>query len=375
MTKRDYYEILGINKNASKDEIKKTYKKLALKYHPDRNKEKGAEEKFKEISEAYAVLSDDTKKQQYDTYGHAGFDQRYSQEDIFRGADFGSVFEDLFGESSNIFDMFFGGNFNRGRRQRRGNDLQYNLTIDFEEAAFGIDKEVTINKDIECSKCQGSGAEHGELEQCSTCQGSGMQKRTQRTPFGMFQTTTTCGNCNGEGEVSKKVCLNCNGNGVEKKSKKIKIKIPKGIDNGQFLRIRGEGQDIKNGSSGDLIVVVNVKAHKYFTRDENNIHLDFPISFSQAALGDEVKVPTLEKEVKMKIPSGTQSHTLFRLKGKGIEDVNGYGKGDEFVRVIVKTPSKTNKKQKELFDSLAKENKEKLKIEKGFLDKVKDVFG
>ena len=271
--------------------------------------------------------------------------------------------------------MFFGGNFNRGRRKRRGNDLQYNLTIDFEEAAFGLNKEVTLNKDIECSECQGSGAEHGELEQCNDCKGSGAQRRTQRTQFGMFQTKTTCRNCNGEGQVAKKVCLNCNGNGVEKKPKKIKIKIPKGIDNEQFLRIRGEGQDIKNGDSGDLLVVVSVKPHKYFTRDENNIHLDFPISFSQAALGDEVKVPTLEKDVKMKIPSGTQSHTLFRLKGKGIEDVNGYGKGDEFIRVIVKTPSKTSKKQKELFDSLAKENKEKLKIEKGFLDKVKDVFG
>jgi len=374
MAKRDYYDILGINKSASKDEIKKAYKKLALKYHPDRNSGKDAEEKFKEISEAYAVLSDDSKRQQYDTFGHAGFDQRYTQEDIFRGADFNDIFEDLFGESSNIFDMFFGRGFG-GKRQRKGNDLQYNLSIEFEEAVFGATKEIIINKDVKCEHCNGTGAEHGELKQCDVCHGSGLQRRTQRTPFGIFQTQTTCRNCNGEGEVAKKACIHCNGYGIEKKSKEIKIKIPKGINEGQFLRIKGEGQHIKNGISGDLFVVINIKPHKFFTREENNVYMEFPISFSQAALGDEIKVPTLYGEVKMKIPSGTQSHTLFRLKGKGIEDVNDNSVGDQYVRIILKTPSKLNKKQKELFDELSKENKEKLKIEKSLLDKVKDVFG
>ncbi len=375
MAKRDYYEILGISKNASKDEIKRAYKKLALKYHPDRNPSKDAEEKFKEISEAYAVLSDDTKRQQYNIFGHAGFDQRYTQEDIFRGADFSNIFEDIFGESFDIFDMFFGRGFGRHRRQRKGNDIQYDLTIDFEESAFGATKEISIKKDSECSHCNGTGAEDGKLTECDNCDGTGLQRRTQRTPFGYFQTTTTCRNCNGEGKVARKICLNCNGYGIEKKSKKIKIKIPKGINNGQFLRVTGEGQDIKDGSPGDLFVVINVKPHKFFTREDNNIYLDFPISFSQAALGDEIKIPTLYGDVKMKIPTETQSHTLFRLKGKGIEDVNGHSIGDQLVRIIVKTPTKLSKKQRELLQELAKESKEELKIEKGFFDKVKDVFG
>tara|TARA_Y100000310_G_scaffold345729_1_gene468932 strand:- start:12525 stop:13637 length:1113 start_codon:yes stop_codon:yes gene_type:complete len=370
MTKKDYYEILGVKKGSSKDEIKKSYKKLAMKYHPDVSKDKDSEAKFKEISEAYAVLSDDTKKQQYDSFGHAGFDQRYSQEDIFRGADFGSIFEDLFGGNFGGFDSFFGGG-----RQRKGHDLEKSMTINFEEAVFGAEKEITVKKYSECDSCKGTGAKDSKLIECPVCHGEGHSKRTQRTPFGVFQTTTNCRNCNSSGEVPKDLCSNCHGYGVENKSDEIKVKIPKGIDDEQILKIKGEGEYLKNGIPGDLFLHINVKQHKIFTRKENDIYLDFPISFSQAALGDEVEIPTLDEEVKMKIPQGTQSHTLFRLKNKGVEGLNGYGQGDQFVRVIVKTPSKLDKQQKEFFDKLAKENKEKLKIEKGFFDKVKDVFG
>src|SRR3989344_3829562 len=294
MTKRDYYDILGISKNASKEEIKKAYKKLAMKYHPDVSKEKDSSEKFKELSEAYAVLSDDQKRSTYNQFGHDGFDQRYTQEDIFRGFDFSSVFDEIFGESfsgDSIFDMFFGSD--RRARRRKGNDLRYDLTIDFEDAAFGTKKEITINKDAICDSCNGTGAEHGNMVNCDACNGRGVVTRTQRTPFGMFSTSTTCRNCHGQGQIAKNDCKTCRGRGIVKESKKIKVTIPAGINNGQFLRLRGEGEAVKDGINGDLFVVVNVKPHKFFTRDENDLHLEVPISYSQAVLGTSIEVPTL----------------------------------------------------------------------------------
>ncbi|MBI2110768.1 molecular chaperone DnaJ, partial [Candidatus Woesearchaeota archaeon] len=314
MTKRDYYEILGISKAASLDEIKKAYKNLAKKYHPDISKDKNTEEKFKEISEAYAVLSDNTKRSQYDQFGHAGFYQRYTQEDIFRGFDF-NIFDEIFGRHSgfdDVFDMFFG----RSRqRQRRGSDLRYDLEISLKEAAFGTEKAITLEKELQCNSCKGTGAKDGILEECSKCDGSGQFTQTKRTPFGIFTTSAPCNKCQGSGQVIQDPCSECRGKGLLKKNKKIEVKIPAGVDTGTQLRLKGEGEAVRNGITGDLYVYLFVKKDDTFERRGNDLYTIIPITFSQAALGGSVKVPTLEKEVEMKIPSGTQSETLFRLKG------------------------------------------------------------
>ena len=365
MTKRDYYEILNVNKNASKEEVKKAYKKLALQHHPDKG---GDAEKFKEISEAYAVLTDDTKRQQYDQFGHAGFDQRYSQEDIFKNVNFDDIFSEVFGRSgNNIFDMFFGG----GRRERRGNDLRYDLEISFEEAAFGTEKKIKIPRLIECDECGGTGAENKKTVKCSSCNGTGQIRKTTRTPFGMFSQVGVCKECEGSGETAKANCKSCRGTGLREDAKEVNIKIPAGVDNGNRLRINGKGEAIKNGESGDLYIFLTVRPHEIFEREGNNIHLNIPISFSQAALGDEITIPTLKEKIKIKISAGIQSGTILRLKDKGIE--NSYNNGDQYIHVIVKTPSKLSSKQKKLLTELAKENKEKLRIEKGFFDKIKDI--
>ncbi len=366
MTKRDYYEILGISKTSSKEEIKKAYKKLALQYHPDKG---GDAEKFKELSEAYAVLTDDVKRQQYDQFGHVGFDQRYSQEDIFRNVNFDDIFSEIFGgRSGGIFDMFFGGG---GHRERRGNDLRYDLEISFEEAAFGSEEKIRIPRLIECDECEGTGAEHKETTTCSKCNGTGEIRKTTRTPFGMFSQVSTCRECEGTGEVAKSRCKTCRGSGLREDNMDVNIKIPSGVENGNRLRIRGKGEAIKNGAPGDLYIFLTVKPHDIFEREGNDIHLNIPISFSQAALGDEVNVPTLDGRTKIKIPSGTQGGTVFRLIEKGIK--NTYEKGDLYIHIIVKTPTKLNSNQKFFFKELAKENKEKLKIEKGFFEKIKDI--
>lgn len=373
MTKKDYYEILGVGKNAGKDEIKKAYKKLAVKYHPDSSGEKATEEKFKEISEAYAVLSDNEKRKIYDSYGHAGFDQRYSQEDIFRNVDFNSIFNDVFGDESpfggsSMFDMFFGGG--RGRRKRRGNDLKYNLTIDFDDAVNGAEKSIEIEKETTCKACNGTGARNGELERCSKCNGTGRFSRTQRTPFGIFTQSGTCSECNGQGKTAKAECKECGGYGIVDEEKKIKIKIPAGIDEGQMLKVHGEGQVVKNGDPGDLYVVIDIKEHEFFKRDGNDLHVEIPISFTQAALGDEIDVPTLNGSTTIKIPAGTQTETVFRLRDKGISEMHGNGKGDLFAKVVVKVPKSLSRKQRELLIDFARENKEKLRFEKGFLDRI-----
>ncbi|MBI2106999.1 molecular chaperone DnaJ [Candidatus Woesearchaeota archaeon] len=363
-TKRDYYEILGVSKTTSKEDIKKAYKRLALEHHPDKG---GDAEKFKEISEAYAVLSDDTKKQQYDQFGHAGFDQRYSQEDIFRNVNFDDIFGEVFGRRGDIFDMFFGGN-----RERRGNDLRYDLDISFEDAAFGVEKKIKIPRLINCDSCDGTGADKGHLIKCGYCNGTGQTRKTTKTPFGIFSHVATCRECEGYGEIAKSKCKECNGTGLIEDDKTLNIKIPAGVENGNRIRVTNAGEAIKNGKSGDLYIYLTVKPHEIFERKGSDIYLQMPLSFSQAALGDEIKVPTLEGSVKMNIPAGTQTGTTFRLRDKGVE--TSRGQGDQYVNVIVKTPTKLNVKQKKLLKEFAAENKETLKIEKGFFEKIIEGF-
>jgi len=352
MTKRDYYETLGISKNASKEEIKKSYKNLAKKYHPDITKDKSTEEKFKEVSEAYAVLSDDQKRAHYDQFGHDGFDQRFSREDIFRDFDF-DIFRDFgFGDFDNIFDMFFG----RGprRAKRRGANLRYDLDISFEEAAFGVNKEIKFPGHSICNSCNGTGAEDNSFEDCKTCNGSGQIRRTMRTPFGVIQQTMTCNKCQGEGKTIKKFCTICKGQGVLEKQKIVEIKIPAGVDNGNQIRIPDEGEIGEDNIPGDLYVVIHVHPHKLFQREDFDLYLDYPIPFSKAALGGIVEVPTLEKKIELKIPPGTPSHTVFRLKNQGIKKLHGFGKGDQYVRVIINVPKSLSRKQKKLLEEFDK---------------------
>ena len=345
MSKKDYYGVLGVSKSDSKDAIKKVYKKLALKYHPDRapeEKKEEYEEKFKEISEAYAILSDEDKRKQYDSLGHGAFDQRYSQEDIFRGSDISSILRDLFGSS------FSGGS----GESNFGEDLQYGLTIDFEEAAFGCEKEIEIKRNILCDLCEGTGAEDKRLEKCNKCNGEGRVAVNLKTHFGIFRQAIICSKCAGDGNIPKQKCRECNGKGIISKRKKIKIGILQGIDNGQILRVGGEGNAIKYGENGDLLIVINVRPHKFFTREGDDIYLEFPISFSQAALGCKVSVPTLSGSTKIKIHAGTESGTILRLRGGGVKNVSAYRIGDQFINLKVKTPKKLSRRQKKLFMEL-----------------------
>lgn len=359
----DYYNILGVSKNVGKEDLKKAYKDLAKKYHPDVNKDKGAEDKFKKISEAYAVLSDDVKRQQYDQFGSEGFHQRYSYEDIFRGFDIDDIFGDMFDGSP--FEMFFGGG---RKRQRRGRDLRYDLEISFEEATFGCTKEVEIKKLDSCDECNGSGSKDGKLDICNECDGTGQVRVSRRTPFGNLTQITTCNICNGEGKSIKNPCKKCEGSGRITKGKKIKINIPAGVDNESQLRVsRGGETGVRGSTTGDLYVVIHVKESEIFERDGYDIYLEVPISFSQAALGDEVKVPTLEKEVTFKIPAGTQPGTKFKLAGKGIPYLDGYGRGDEFVIARVVTPKSLSKEQKKLLEELKKTEEKK-----SLIDKIKE---
>ncbi|MBS3151046.1 molecular chaperone DnaJ [Candidatus Woesearchaeota archaeon] len=355
MTKRDYYEILGVSKNSGRDEIKRAYKKLALQYHPDKG---GDAEKFKEISEAYAVLSDDNKKSQYDQFGHAGFDQRFSQEDIFRNADFSSIFDEIFGNSGfsfggNIFDTFFGRQRYRG--EERGDDLSHEISIEFEDAVNGIEKEIKIPVTEACNACRGSGAENDDFETCSECNGIGQVRKTKRTVFGVFSSISVCSECEGEGHIIKNKCRECKGAGTISEMRKLKIKIPAGIDNGNQIRLKGKGNaNIKGKNPGDLYVIVKVKSHEFFRRDGYDLHLETPISFYLAAAGGEIKVPILNGSATLKIPSGTKSGTVFRLKEKGIKYLNEDEIGDEYVKVAIEVPKSLNSKQKKLlqeFDS------------------------
>ncbi|RLE37976.1 molecular chaperone DnaJ [Candidatus Woesearchaeota archaeon] len=360
MTK-DYYKILGVDKNASKDEIKKAYKRLAKKYHPDLNKDPGAADKFKEINEAAAVLSDDKKRQQYDQFGDADTYKRASGFD-FSGFDFGGFDFRNFGfDFDEIFDTFFGG----GRRARhgpsRGADLVTKVTITLEEAAVGVKKTISIPRLETCDSCHGSGAEKAsDIVTCNQCNGTGVIRRTQRTPFGIFSTQTTCNKCYGEGKVTEHLCDVCDGTGRVKKTSKVELKIPAGVDTGTKLRIRGEGEaGQKGGPRGDLIVITEIQPHKIFERHGNDIYVEVPISFVQACLGDEIEVPTLKGKTKLKIPKGTQTNTIFRLKGKGIPNLHSFGSGSELIKIIVVTPEKLTKKQVKLLKDFEKESGEK----------------
>ncbi|MAG47308.1 molecular chaperone DnaJ [archaeon] len=375
MTKNDYYEILGVNKDSSKEEIKKAYKKLAKKYHPDLNKEEEASEKFKEISEAYAVLSDDDKKQTYDNYGHDGFDQRYSQEDIFRGADFDSIFQDIFrgqGGFGGIFDNIFGG----GRQRTKGNDLSFNLEISFKEAALGVKKKIKLPKKVKCEDCEGTGAKNGKLTTCNVCKGNGQVRRVTRIAFGAFTQVSTCYNCKGYGKMAKEKCGSCK-DGLIEKVKEITINIPEGVDDGNTLRVENEGEEVRGLEAGDLYVVINVDEDDVFERKGSDLFLDYYISFPQAVFGTTLSVPTLKDKIKVKVPSGTQSGTVFRVKDSGVKNLNGYGSGDLYVKTNVKTPTKLSSKQSKLLKDFSTDRKEKVEFGKkdvGLFDKIKDIF-
>jgi molecular chaperone DnaJ len=367
--KRDYYEVLGVSKNASKDEIKDAYRKLAMQYHPDRNKAPDAEEKFKEISEAYAVLSDDQKRQQYDTLGHAGFDQRYSTEDIFRGADFESIFRDIGFGFGDLFRTFFGGGFGGGFRERinRGQDLVYDLKLTLEEAAKGVEKEILVPRTEKCDVCGGSGASPGTSPiTCPKCNGAGRVRNMRRSSFAMYVQVTPCSNCKGRGTLIESPCKKCRGSGLVKKRRKISVKVPAGIDEGYQLRLRGEGGVAANGGeSGDLYVLVHIVPHKLFMREGDDLWYILMIGYPQAALGAEVSVPTLDGQATVKIKPGTQAGEVIRLRGKGMPRFRGYGKGDLLVRVGVSVPEKLTSKQRALLEQLAEELGQDVKHKKG----------
>ena len=379
-TKRDYYDVLGVDKSADATAIKKAYRKLAMKYHPDKNPgDKEAEEKFKEINEAYEVLSDETKRRNYDQFGHEGVNgQGFGGAGGFGGQGFGG-FDDIFGD---IFGDMFGWGFSGGSRQRRrgperGADIKQRVNISFEEAAFGKKVQVKINRSEECDQCHGSGAKPGTSKKtCPTCHGSGQVQSVQRTPFGNIASTRTCSTCNGEGEVIDSPCSKCHGKGSIRKTKTIEVDIPAGIDNGQMIKLGGQGElGTRGGPRGDLYIEVNVQSHPLFTRDGYDVYLEMPITFAQATLGDKIQVPTLDGKVEYEVPEGTQTGTVFRLKGKGIPKLKSNVRGDQYVKVTVEIPKKLNEKQKELVREFAKEcGQEVHQRQKTLSDKIDNFF-
>jgi molecular chaperone DnaJ len=353
MSKRDYYEVLGVSKDASQEDIKKAYRKMARQYHPDVNKAADAEDKFKEAKDAYDVLSDDQKKATYDRYGHVDPNQGMGG---MGGQDFGGGFGD-------IFDMFFGGGGGNRRNPnapQRGNDLQYTMQIEFKEAVFGKETDLQIPRTETCDTCTGSGAKPGTKPQtCSTCNGSGQQEVVQNTAFGRIVNRRVCSSCNGQGRIIKDKCGTCHGSGKVKKQRTIHVKIPAGVDDGAQLRVSGEGESgTRGGPAGDLYVVIRVKAHEFFEREGDDIYCEIPLTFVQAALGDEIEIPTLTEKVKLKIPAGTQTDTYFRLKGKGVPRLRGYGQGDQHVKVVVVTPTTLTDEQKDLLRQFSNHNGE-----------------
>jgi len=355
---KDYYDILGLVKGAGDEEIKKSYRQLAMKHHPDRvesSKKKEAEEKFKKISEAYAVLSDPQKKQLYDQYGHAGIDSRYTTEDIFRGTDFSSFFGGGGGGISDIIDQLFGGSgfssSGRGSRRRAGDDMQLQVNITLEDVSIGVEKNITFNRYDQCGACKGSGAEPGSSkETCTTCRGSG---QVRAGLGGFINFAQACPSCGGEGKVIKNPCRACSGQGIKAGSKKLQVSIPKGVDTGSILRLKSEG-NFGDGGRGDVYVYINVRPHATFARDRDNIHCKVKIGALQAVLGTEIDVPTLYGKVEMKIPAGTQPSTVFRLKNKGVTNLRSRRIGDELVVVEINIPTKLSYQEKKLFKELAK---------------------
>ncbi len=372
--KRDYYEVLGVSKGASEDEIKKAYKKLARKYHPDMNPgDKEAEEKFKEVNEANEVLSDPEKKARYDQFGFAGVDPSYGAGAGGAGG-YGGGFD--FGDLGDIFGSFFGGGFGGGQTRRngpqRGESIRASVAVTFTEAAFGCEKEVSIERSEQCASCKGSGCAPGTTpEICPDCHGSGMVQVQQRTPMGVFASSRPCQRCRGTGKIIHQPCADCGGSGAVRKRKTIKVTIPAGIDHGQTISLRGQGNAGKNGGpAGDLLITVMVRPHELFRREGNDVFCEAPITFRQAVLGATLEIPTIDGPVKYDIPEGTQTGTVFRLRGKGIPALNGRGRGDQYVTVTIETPRNLNREQKEALkrfdETLGESSYEKRKSFFGF---------
>ena len=367
--KRDYYEVLGIQKGASEDEIKKAYKKLARKYHPDMNPgDKEAEEKFKEVNEANEVLSDPEKKARYDQFGFAGVDPNYGAG--AGGGAYGGGFD--FGDLGDIFGGFFGGGFGGGQRRnpnapQRGESIRASVSVSFTEAAFGCEKSVTLERSEQCPTCKGNGCAPGTTpEICPDCHGTGTVQTRRQTPMGVFASNGPCRKCGGTGRLIHQPCPDCRGTGAVRKRKTIKVNIPAGIDHGQTISLRGQGNAGRNGGpAGDLLITVMVQPHELFRRDGVDVFCEAPITFAQAVLGAELEIPTIDGKVKYSIPEGTQTGTVFRLKGKGIPVLNGRGRGDQYVTVTIETPRNLNKEQKEALrrfsETLGESNYEKRK--------------
>ncbi|HZS93127.1 MAG TPA: molecular chaperone DnaJ [Chloroflexota bacterium] len=373
-TKRDYYEVLGVARGVSEEELKRAFRKLARQYHPDVNKSPEAESRFKEIGEAYDVLSDPEKRRIYDQFGHAGLNsQGYGGFQGFEG--FGS-FADIFEQ----FDSFFGGAARAGSRRgpQRGADLRYDLEISFEEAAFGTEKTLDIPRQETCETCHGSGAAPNTQPQtCPQCNGTGEVRRVQQSVFGQFVNVTACSRCQGEGKIITTPCPECRGQGRVRKMRKLTVKIPAGVDNGQQIRLSGEGESgPKGGPPGNLYVVLEVRPHRIFKREGSDVFYELPISFAQAALGDEIEVPTIDGSEMLVVPGGTQTGKTFRLREKGIPHLRGMGRGDQYVTVRVSTPTQLSSRERQLFEELAKLEEHQIKPqERGFFDRVKDSLG
>lgn len=352
-SKRDYYEILGVPRNATKEEIKAAYRKLALQYHPDRNKSPDAEEKFKEISEAYAVLSDDEKRMQYDQFGHAGIDSRYTQEDLFRGVDFDEILREFgFGGFDSIFERFFFGS----EEARRGRDISAEVMVTLQDVDRGVTKQLQIERLQVCFTCHGSGAQPGTLvKTCNACGGKGKVQQVTSAGFARLVRVIQCPQCRGRGVLIQNYCKTCKGKGSVEVKRTLDIQIPAGVEDGTTLRLKGEGDQYdKDARPGDLYVVVRVKDDPRFKRNGADLYHDTQIGLIKAILGGSIKVPTLDGSVELRVPPGTQSGSIFRLKGKGLPKLNGWGRGDIYVRVTVKIPESLNQKQRELINELSK---------------------
>ncbi len=359
--KRDYYEVLGVERKATKEEIRKAYRKLALKFHPDRNKEADAAEKFKEVSEAYAILSDDEKRLQYDQFGHAGIHGRYSAEDIFGGINFEDILRSFglggrLGGVGSIFDFLMGRGGRRTSRRDQAIDLRYDMNITLKEAATGIEKEITLKRDEQCPKCGGTGGEPGTpLRTCSRCGGRGELRQVQQTMFGQVIRVATCPGCYGHGQTVETPCSECRGKRTVREKRNIRVQIPPGVESGSMLRLRDQGASQEGGKPGDLYVVVHIKPDKIFQRVGDDILMELPISITQATLGTELEIPTLLSKAKLKIPAGTQPDTILRLRGQGMPRVRWRGNGDQLIRIKVDVPKKLNKHQRDLLEQLADE--------------------
>lgn len=373
--KRDYYEVLGVNRNATSDELKKAYRKLALQYHPDRNSnDPTAEEKFKEATEAYEVLSDSKKREAYDRFGHqgvqGGFQGGFNPETF-------ADFTDIFGDFSDFFEGLFGGRPRQSRRSGgavRGEDLRYDLELTLEEVAHGVEKTIDVPRHETCEACNGSGCAPGtNPTSCTTCNGMGQVRFSQ----GFFSVSRPCPRCNGRGVTIESPCTTCSGAGRILKRKKLSVKVPPGAETGLRLKVTSEGErGVRGGPPGDLYIFITVHPHELFERDGDDIICEVPVSYVQAALGAEIEVPTLFGKARMKVPAGTQTHKMFRLRGKGLPNLRSHGQGDQFVRVIIETPTRLTQRQKELLEEFARISGEQHNpISQGFFDKVRDIFG